>query len=57
MLKNFIRRYHENDAILKKEVLRTSERNQKPQTNWFAVTFWIGTAIAATLLYFFIQHK
>jgi len=57
MLTNFIRRFKENDRILKQEVVRASGDTAQRTTNWRAAGFWALVVAAAILLYIFIGRK
>jgi len=57
MLTKFIRRFKENDTILKQEVIRASGDTTQRTTNWRAAGFWALVVAAAILLYIFIGRK
>ena len=57
MLTKFIRRFKENDTILKQEVIRASGDTTQLTTNWRTVVLWAFVVAAAILLYVFAGQK
>jgi hypothetical protein len=58
MLANFIRRFKENDRILRKDAVRLSRDAASQQTtNWAAAIFWAVVIILAILVYHFAGQK
>jgi hypothetical protein len=58
MLANFIRRFKENDRVLRAEAVRVSrDAASQQRTNWRNIIFWILVITVAVVIYHFIGQK
>jgi len=58
MLADFIRRFKENDRMLREEAVRISgDATSQRTTNWGAAIFWAIVIILAILIHHFVSQK